>query len=486
MPDHIDLLQRLVNNFAGMAYRCLHDADWTLSFVSDGSTELLGYTPTELMDGVIAVSDLIHPDDLAHVSLTVERALAIQEPFRCIYRMRTKTGGEKWINELGIGVFDEEGSLLALEGFLTDVSERVAAEDTLRKAQRREAIGKMASGIAHDFNNLLTGMLFSSRALMKGVPTGHPNREDVESLDVLIARATQLTQQLMSLGTQQEPVGGGPIDVGAVIAQRGRLLQELTGKAVALHLEMPEAPLLVRIEQTQLEQILMNLVVNARDAISGQGEITVHLTEDSAKSEACLSISDSGEGINPKIQRSIFDPFFTTKGDKGTGLGLAVVAEVVQGAGGRLELESKLGQGSTFRLFLPLIQSELPISSADALATELLGTEVLLLVDDDALARIEMAKGLRRLGYTVFETSTGAQARHLSDRHKGPLNAIIVSANIPGLSPSDAATQLAKQRPNATRILCGGSQEAADAFHQRLPTPLTADALARALREHFA
>jgi PAS domain S-box-containing protein len=480
MSPEFDLLTRLVDDLPGMAYRCRHDADWTLEFVSAGCEGLLGYTPRELVeDRVVAVSDLVHPEDLAGVSLEVERAISQREPFSLVYRMRTREGQIKHIAEQGRGLFGPDGELEALEGFLSDVSGQVQAQDALRQAEKREVVGRLAGGLAHDLNNLLTTIYGATAMLMTGIPVDSELREEVEVLESVAEQAARVTRQLLMLG-RPAPALTAPTDLALVLREQLTLLRRMAGDGIDLRVSCPEGPLGANLEPSSFGQVLLNLVLNARDAQEGAGPIDVRLgTEDG---RAVLEVQDIGSGLRPGTEARIFDPFFSTKrGKGGTGLGLTVVQDVVEAAQGTVTVDSTPGAGATFRVTIPLSARDVPASEQGLP----LGSEVLLLAEDNPGVREALARGLRRLGYTVLVAADGQEALKLSARHKGSIEALITDANMPHVNGVDLARGFGAQRPTSARLLISGDHLTipADLFDRCLRKPLTPEDLAGSLRE---
>ena len=472
------ILERLVENLPGLAYRCKHDADWTLEFASQGSTDLLGYTPDELVGRVVSIAELIHPDDLAAVSLEVERALGEHRAFQMQYRISSKDGSEKWISETGRGVLAADGSLIALEGFLTDITDHVRAQHAVFDESRKQTIVKFASGLAHDLNNMLTGLNAVIELVSRSTQPGDPLVEDLESLTLMGRSVTTLSRQLANLG-RSEGAAAVWVDLGELVDSLAPVLQRLVDRPIQIDVRTQRG-LVAHAEPARLEQALINLVVNARDAIEGAGRIEVSVTG-LAPGIAALVVTDDGVGIDEQVQKSIFDPFFTTKAkDRGTGLGLMVVEQVATELGARIKLDSQLGKGARFELQIPIADASVPVSST----AEGMGNEVVLLVDDDAVLRTALARALRRNGYTVLESADGELALRLSERHRGPIDVLVTDGKMPKLSGPDLARAFGQQRPAACRILITGDSLPAlpELFDARLQKPFTVDELAMMLR----
>jgi two-component system cell cycle sensor histidine kinase/response regulator CckA len=484
--DHdaeLQMLARLIQNSPGMAYRCLHDADWTLEFVSSGSVQLLGYTPEQLVrDRVATITDLTHPDDLAKVSLAVETALSSRLAFQIVYRMRNASGTYRWVSESGRGVFDEAGNLEALEGFLTDITAHVESENSLRQAQRRDTISRMASGIAHDFNNLLSVVQGSTEFIREGLPLGNELLHHVAAIEDATERATALTTRLLDFGRPRN-IDTAPIDLVTVVRGLEDLLRSAVGANHKIALALPDAAVICRIDPTALEQIIVNLAINAREAMAAGGGLRIAVEADESASVASVSVCDDGEGIPSEQLAMIFEPYFTTKGKTGgAGLGLTMVRSIVEGAEGSIHVESGIGEGTCFRIEFPLLNSTAADQSSDG---GVFGTEVILFAEDDESVRSIMVRGLRRHGFTVLEAADGHQALHISERHKGPIDLVLTDAKMPRLNGIGLVERLRDQRPSLPAILISGDNVVAPdgLFDLNLRKPLGIEELSRHVRQ---
>jgi PAS domain S-box-containing protein len=364
------MLSTLLRNLPGMAYRCANDPDWTLEFISDGCVELTGYAPQDLVGNAAAsYGGLIHPEDRETVWNDVQRALETREAFRLVYRITTRDGAVKWVWEQGRGVYSESG-LEALEGFITDVTESKQLQEQLRHAQKLEAIGRVAGSVAHDFNNLLTAIRGYSQLLQHRLDRGGSPRGEAEEIARTVERASGLTQQLLAFSRKQK-MQRQRIDLNRVVQDMQPLLEHLAGKRVRLRLEIPAAPVWVLGDRSQMEQVIMNLAVNAVDAMPEGGDLRLELETvplDPASGEALdlpsgeylrLRVSDTGTGMAPEILELIFEPFFTTKEEgKGTGLGLSTVYGIMKQSGGHIGVESVPGQGTAFTALYPLAAAD--------------------------------------------------------------------------------------------------------------------------------
>ncbi|MDO9016059.1 MAG: PAS domain S-box protein [Deltaproteobacteria bacterium] len=400
-------------------------------------------------------------------------------------------------------IFESDGAFAGMWSLVQDVTERKKLEEQLRQAQKMEAVGQLAGGVAHDFNNLLSVVLGYSDMMLADMAPGSPARGDVEEIRRAGARASELTRQLLMFSRQQV-VAPAVLDLNDVLGGVDAMLRRLLGEDVELTL-VPGASLgHVRADRGSIEQVIMNLAVNARDAMPVGGKLTmgtanVVLDEEYATvhlgakpgAYVMLSVSDTGTGMDRATLARVFEPFFTTKEQgKGTGLGLATVFGIVQQSGGTVWVYSELGLGTTFKVYLPRVDEDVDESRTSGAPTTLRGTETILLVEDEDQVR-DVARGiLRRHGYTVLEARSAGEAILLSEQEAGPIHLLLSDVVMPQMSGPVLAKRLAPSRP-AMRVLCmsGYTDDAAvrhgviEAEFAYLQKPLTIEALTRKVRE---
>ncbi len=364
MPEPERALATLLANLPGMAYRCLNEPDWPMQFMSQGCLEVTGYPPEAfVMNARLAYGEIIHADDRARVWDEVQEAVQADRPFTLQYRIRTADRQERVVWERGRAVRDPEGRLLSLEGFIQDITARVELEQRYLHAQKLEVMGQLAGGVVHDINNMLMVIrAFLDMAQLDQKPDApedwvHPALQAVE-------RGAVLTRQLLTIARKQ-PSQVRPLELNALLEGFVALFERPLGKAVHLELRRSEEPAWVLGDPGQLEQVLMNLCINARDAMPNGGRLGLRcrvaphgdVVNACHQDYAVVEVSDTGTGIDPAIQQDIFSPFYTTKpADKGTGLGLSTVASIVQQHRGHVRLHSEPGQGSRFEVWLPLLE----------------------------------------------------------------------------------------------------------------------------------
>src|SRR3569623_1724213 len=360
--------------------------------------------------------EAIHPDDRERVMTTRRRHDYDQQ-----YRIVRGDGTVRWIHDRAFPVRDANGRVVRMAGLAEDITERRALEDQLRQTQKMESLGMLAGGVAHDFNNVLAVIASSSGLLAETLRAGE-ERELVQEIDAAVQRATGLTRQLLAVSRKQG-VEPKVIDVNAAVQESRKMLRRMVGEDVLLQTSLEPELGHVKVDPGYLVQVLMNLAVNARDAMPRGGALEI-ATRRGFIDEVCarrhpgvaigpaveLSVADTGCGIPLDALGHIFEPFFTTKEQgKGTGMGLAVVHGILEQAGGFIEVESQVGYGTTVRVYLPIVAAEADCHSevAGALA---LGAERILFVDDDEYVRRAAARALRARGFTVFEAADGRAA----------------------------------------------------------------------------
>lgn len=355
---------------------------------------------------------------------------------------------------------------------IDDVTERRRLEQQFYQAQKMEAVGRLAGGVAHDFNNLLTAITGYSQLLLSTLPTNDPSRADIEEIKKAGDRAAALVGQLLAFSRRQarEPK---VVDLNGIVRNMEAMLRRLIGEDIQFMTHLAPDLGRVKADPGQLEQVVMNLVVNARDAMPQGGRLTVStanvsLTATEARTRypaqsgphVVLSVTDTGLGMTPEVQAHLFEPFFTTKeAGKGTGLGLPTVYGIVTQSGGHIEVDTAPGKGTSFRIFLPRVDS--PISPDTPRPTRGAGggSETVLLAEDDQAVRQLVQKVLQRGGYTVLEAVDGDQAIQLCRNHPGQIHLLITDVVMPRMSGMDLARQIRALRPDLRVLFVSGYTE---------------------------
>ena len=385
-----------------------------------------------------------------------------------------------------------------------DVTAQRHLEDQLRQSQKMEAVGQLAGGIAHDFNNLLTAILGSTQLLLQATPPGDVRREDVEEIRNAGLRAAELTRQLLAFSRRQV-LAPKVLELNAVVANMDKMLRRLIGDDVELATALHAEAGAVNADPGQLEQVLLNLVVNARDAMPGGGRVLIETTRLLLRDElverrhrlppgdyVCLAVTDSGLGMDEATQAHLFEPFFTTKEvGKGTGLGLATVYGIVKQSGGYIWVYSEPGRGTTVKVYLPRVpgaaEQPLPAPEPPPLRG---GHETVLLVEDAAPVRTLARRSLEACGYRVLDAADGRSAIELSARHAGEIAVLVTDVVMPGMSGRELAERLAPARPAMKVLYTSGYTDDAmvrqgvlNAGVAFLQKPFVPDSLARKVRE---
>lgn len=396
-----------------------------------------------------------------------------------LYQMWRPDGTRTFVLVSAQPVFTRSGAVGASVTLFRDVTEQRRLEEELRQAQRLESIGRLAGGLAHDFNNLLTAMLGSLELLGDVCPPS--GAEDLATLRHGAQRAKELTAQLLAFARKQ-PISLAVVDVSSLVLKVERLLRRLVGPGVELTISaQPGAR--VRADAAQLEQVLVNLVVNARDAMPNGGPLDVRVTTDTgaAPRQVWLEVQDQGVGIAPDVLPHVFEPFFSTKAS-GTGLGLASSYGVIKQHGGEIQVQSEVGRGTRIRVSLPWVPEPSVDRASEAPVPE--GCGCVLLLDDDERVRSTTGRLLRSMGYRVLLAADGAQALKLASVHEGEIDVLLCDVAMPGRSGPDVARDLLAVSP-ATRVLfiSGYPQgaESALAQHAFLQKPYTRASLAEKL-----
>lgn len=476
------MLSTLMSNLPGMAYRCRNDEHWTMEFVSDGCKPLTNYAPEELIGNrKIAYAELIHPSYRQQVQEIVEKNLARRQAFELTYPITTADGRDRWVWERGRGVFASDGSLLFLEGFISDVTERLRAEEErleleaqLRQAQKLEAVGQLAGGIAHDFNNILTTILgnveLNMECLLTELGEDHRAMESLWEIEEAARRASALTRQLLTF-SRRDVLQPEVLNLNSLMEELDRMLCRLITEDIELTSFPGEDLLAVRADAGQLEQVIVNLVINAVHAMPDGGKLTLEtynteLDADYARTHAeaqvgshvTLAVSDTGHGMDAETQERIFEPFFTTKpADKGTGLGLATVHGIVKQAGGHIQVYSEPGHGTTFKVYLPAIQATAIDEVADPVPpAPSRGSETILLCEDDPPVRELIVKTLESAGYTVISAGTGQQGIEAIERHAGPVHLLMTDVIMPDMNGRALSDQLQSKLPGLPTLYISG------------------------------
>jgi hypothetical protein len=384
-----------------------------------------------------------------------------------------------------------------------DVTERRRLEEQLRQAQKMEAVGQLAGGIAHDFNNLLTAIIGYATLLDRALPVDTDVREDVQEIIGAARRAGNLTHQLLAFSRKQV-LRPTVLDVNVVVRDMERILQRVIGEHITLHTKLDPGLAYVLADASQLEQVIMNLAVNARDAMPAGGRITIETANVPLDAELALAhpeagpgvhvlvaVSDTGEGMTAEVKAHLFEPFFTTKEvGKGTGLGLATVYGIVRQSGGFIAVDSERDHGSRFRLYFPSAESAAPETTHRSPEPAAGGSGTVLLVEDEPGVRHLARDVLSRYGYRVIEAADGAEALRLAEGHAEPIHLLLTDVVMPGMSGAELAERFRALRPDVPVLYASGYADEAvvshGVRHEGMPflqKPFEPDDLVRRVRD---
>jgi PAS domain S-box-containing protein len=394
-----------------------------ITYISPQAEELLGYPVSKWLETSEIWSRVVHPDDQARNASQAAALVAGEEDrLRLEYRLITRDGDTVWVIDDIVQLRDEDGTPIAYQGLLVDVSDRVRLEEQLRQSQRLEALGRLAGGIAHDFNNLLLAISGYSDFALEHALENAPLRGDLKQIKQATDRAKSLTQQLLAFGRQQV-LQTEVISVASTIKEVAKLLRPLIGEHINLALELDRTAGRIEGDRTQLEQVLLNLALNARDAMPNGGTLTIRatrieLTEATATTTditpgdyIVISVIDTGTGMSDATCARIFDPFYTTKPKgKGTGLGLATAYGIVKQSGGEIHVDTLAGRGTRFDVLLPASDLEPTVETPVVVEPTPARGETILLVEDEEIVRMLVESMLTAQGYLVIAESDAERA----------------------------------------------------------------------------
>ena len=472
------------------------------SFMSE-QAERVFVTPAERLETEHGLwEQMVHPEDRQAALAGYAACIQGTGENQIAYRILAEDGRVVHVSDVIHVERHEDGSARRLLGVTVDTTSRRSLEDQLRQAQKMDALGRLAGGVAHDFNNLLTAGLGYGTLMTHELTDDHPWRERVEGIVGAANRASTLTKQLLTVSRGQV-IEVQTVDLNKVVADMEKMLRRLIGEDIEIVTTYEPSLASVKADVGQMEQILLNLAVNARDAMPAGGRMTietanVRLDEVYARRHVgvppgdytVLAVSDTGCGMSPETRAHIFEPFFTTKEiGKGTGLGLATVYGIVKQSAGAIGVYSELGRGTTFRIYLPALNDATPRVKPVRRAAELArGSERILLVEDEGIVRELIAKILLSCGYTVVEASEPNEAIALVENTSVDL--ILTDIVMPHMSGPELAAYLAPRRPDmkvlfmsgyaGSHVAHGGGLPDGSAF---LSKPFTADALTLKVRE---
>ena len=499
-----ELFRLISENAADMI--ALVDINGQRLYNSPSYEKLLGYPPEEL--ATTSAYEQIHPDDREKVKGAAEQARDSGQGRPVEYRIRHKDGHWLTLESTASVVRDRHGNIQKLVIVNRDITERKQLEQQLYLSQKLEAIGRLSGGVAHDFNNLLGVIIGYSEALQARIPEDDPFREAVDEIQKAGKRAASLTQQLLAFSRKQvlEPKA---LNLKMVVLELEKMLRRLIGEDIDLKIVLPERLGTIRGDRGQIEQVLLNLAVNARDAMPQGGRLTIEAADSELGASdvnrfryvtpgryVMLKVTDSGCGMDAELQSHIFEPFFTTKErGKGTGLGLATVYGVIKQSGGYIWVDSEPGKGAAFRIYLPQVQESPESPSEEKPLAKLAPTasRTILLVEDEQSLRKLARAILAEAGYVVLEAHDAIHAIQLSREASVAVDLLLTDVVMPGMSGPHLAGELSPRRPEMRVLYMSGYTDGSIAAHGVLESglsvlhkPFTRDQLLRRVEDALA
>ncbi len=421
----------------------------------EGSAALTGYSPDEFASDPYLWYKMIHESDRVSVKEQSEKVLSGEIVPAIEHRIMHKDGSVRWVRNKSVPRYDKDGRLVAYDGLISDITERKRIEEQLYQSQKMESIGRLAGGIAHDFNNYLTAIIGFSETLMRKLKPEDAGYKILQKISGSALKAAEMTRQLLTFSRKQ-PIEPRVMNLNECMAGVRKMLERLIGEDI--HLVTLLAPDIgcVRADPTQIEQIIINLALNARDAMPKGGTLTITTAAHEITGETngryggmpagpyvLLSVSDTGAGIAEDAMPFIFDPFFTTRGkEKGTGLGLSIVYGLVEQHNGKITVASEEGKGATFTICLPIVEKagETPAEAG----AEMLpcGSETILVVEDEEVVREYAVQTLQMQGYNVLQAADGREAVRLCSSLERPVDLVMTDVVMPNMSGRELIEQL--------------------------------------------
>jgi PAS domain S-box-containing protein len=407
-----------------------------------------------------------------------------------------------WVSENAHCVKDAAGKILYFEGTVHDITEKRELEQQLRLMQKIEAVGRLAGGVAHDFNNLLMAISSYAELLQVRIPENDHSRKYLEEISRVVDRGASLTQGLLTFSRKQV-LSPKVLDLNVVIADQLKMLRRLVPENIELIFTKGENLGRIKADATQIEQVVMNLVINARDAVADGGQIVIKTSNTDATggpqnqgsptngNNIMITISDNGCGMDATTQARIFEPFFTTKGSgKGTGLGLAIVSDIVKQSGGQTSVASEVGVGTTFTISLPRVDATIEAASEEQQDPFVQAGETILLVEDEDTVRESIADYLMHKGYTVLKAKSGPHALTLSSQFGSSIDLMLTDVIMPQMSGRELAEKMTKRHPQIKIVFMSGysdnllsNRQTLDPRHVLLQKPVRLAVLAKRLRQ---
>ena len=477
--------------------------DGRISFANHALLQATGYKDTEII-GELFGKTLLSGNNPPALDEEIRARTILEGGWRgeCLGRRKDDTDFPVFLSTGQIK--DSRGLVIGIFGIGQDITDRKRLEEQLLVSQKMEAVGRLAGGVAHDFNNLLGVIVGYSDLVLDAFPSEDPRHHQLEQIKKAGLRATSLTRQLLTFSRKQvcQPV---VLDINALVTDFNKMLRRMVGEDIALANALQPGLGQIKADPGQIEQVIMNLVVNSRDAMPNGGKLIIETANTDLDEDYCLlhpsvqpgryvmlAVSDSGSGMDAKTQARIFEPFFTTKEEgKGTGLGLATVYGVVKQSEGHIWVYSELGKGTTFKIYFPRIDEPAHSAATDlGAAGSMRGSETILLAEDSALLRVLTCTLLENNGYKVIAAENGMEAVKLAERCDRPIHLLLTDVVMPGMSGRELADRLAVKRPGMRVLYMSGYTNDAIVHHGVLEPglfflqkPFSQEALTHKLRE---
>ena len=466
-------------------------------YVSPAFEKIWGITTAELYRNRNLLIDTVHPDDRDRCTAFFSRLKS--EPCEETYRIVRPDGSIRWIHDRAFLVCDAEGKVYRVAGIAEDVTARRELEEALRQAYKMEAIGRLAGGIAHDFNNLLTVVGGYLQLVLDATPASDPRHDKLKHILAASNRASMLTSQLLAF-TRKQIFQPKSVDLNKLLTNMEVLLRPVMGEHIRLVTDLGSNLPCVKADPNQLEQVVMNLAANARDAMPKGGDFRIRTASDAVSQAGAdrgigglvrIQISDTGCGMGQDVLEHVFEPFFTTKGvGKGTGLGLSTVYGIIQQNHGTIQVSSSPGRGTTFEILLPVSEEDEEGSLAGRPVEKLRGTETILVVEDEPGLRRLVCEMLDHLGYSALQAEDGRDALRVLEEHNRGVDVILTDVIMPAMGGPELAKRVRSLAPGTRVIYMSGYTDDTLALYgpphpntEYLQKPFTAAALAEKLRQ---
>jgi PAS domain S-box-containing protein len=471
--------------------------------------ELLGYDEAEFPNELLSWENALHPDDKQATLRALENHLAKDEAFDVEYRLRTKSGEYRWFHARGIAIRDPDKRPYLMAGSIQDINERKQVQESLRErddqlrhAQKLEAVGTLAGGIAHEFNNLIQAIQGYTIYAMDGLEAADPRYQDLDQVLIASKRAAALTKQLLGFSRRQI-LEFEVVDLNQLIKDLAKLIQPLIGENIAIQLNLDPSAGNIRADASHIQQLVMNLCINSRDAMPCGGTLTIGTTCVESDSEICrsrplshgkysaISVNDTGCGIPQEVESHIFEPFFTTKGvGKGTGLGLAMAYGIVQQHGGTIEIDSEVNVGTKFTVLLPACEASESLPRSEVQKEDRCGSETILVAEDDPTVRSLAERALRQAGYHTLSAVDGEEAMAIFKQRPDDISLVLLDVMMPNMNGHDALKTIRAMKLGVPAVMCTGYDPESIEFESNrdddvrfLQKPFEPDDLLKTVRE---